>query len=301
MREWLSAGRAMATNVLAGVAPSLYLRLTGQTGRGDPAEESASDVAAYFVRSFDEYLARLGVDRSRAEGFLAGKTVIEYGPGDVPGVAMLFAAYGAAQVICVDRFPMMHLNAKNQEVIRRLQRALPERQAGRLAALVRPEAAGRATLDPDRVRYVVHPHGFSGLSDAVDLAVSRAVLEHVDDLEGTFVDMVRALRPGGQAAHLVDLRSHGLHRRNPLDFLEWPVWAWSAMFSNKGVPNRWRADRYRDIVGRIGVEAAVTEVTQHASAADVAAVRPRLAEPFRGLSDPDLAALGLWVCFRKPA
>lgn len=301
MRDLSRVLRATATNMFAGLAPGWYVRLSGQTGRGDPSQESARDIAEYFLECFDDYLQRLGLTRSDADERFQGRTVVEYGPGDLPGVAALFVAYGARHVYCVDRFAMVHLDGKNLDVLRALRQLLPEPQAGRIASLIKTDPSGRSVIDADRISYVVRPHGFSGLASAADLVVSRAVLEHVDDLEGSFKDMRRALKPGCTALHLVDLRSHGLHRHNPLDFLEWSPSLWSLMFSNKGVPNRWRIDRYRDIVASLDVEDVEFTVTKQASADDVAVVRPRLDARFKDTSDVDLGVLGFWLSFRKPA
>ena len=155
-------------------------------------------------------------------------------------------------------------------------------------------------FDPERIEYLVKPNGMSGLVDEVDFVYSRAVLEHVNDLPGTFADMARAMRPGSQSIHLADLRSHGLHKANPLDFLEWSPAMWSLMYSEKGVPNRWRVDEYRRILTGLGVRVGSFEPTALATAADIAAVRPRLAAPFQRLSDTDLACLGIWFDFEKP-
>jgi trans-aconitate methyltransferase len=132
-----------------------------------------------------------------------------------------------------------------------------------------------------------------------DLVYSRAVLEHVNDLEATFVDMVAAMRPGAVAIHLVDLRSHGLHRKNPLDFLSWSPRLWDAMYSAKGVPNRWRVNRYREAMAELPVEVLALEMTASATQEDIERVRPVLAAPFRSLSDADLSWLAFWLVFRK--
>ncbi|MCZ8111326.1 MAG: methyltransferase domain-containing protein [Betaproteobacteria bacterium] len=294
MPEVLRIGRAVLTNALAAVAPGVYLKLSGQTGRGNASTETPADIAAYFERCVADYLQRLG------EGAFEGRVVVEYGPGDFPGVALLLLALGAEKVFCVDRFAMVSLSPKNEAVIASLRARLDAAAAARFdRAFVDPQRPS-AGFNLARLEYVVTPHGFSGLSDQADLVISRAVLEHVNDLDGTFADMRRALRPGGRALHLVDLKSHGLHRRNPLDFLETSPWLWTLMFSHKGVPNRWRADRYRAIVGRLEVEQVLIEPTLKATADAVSDVRHRLAAPFRHLSDDDLACLGLWVGFRKP-
>ena len=113
--------------------------------------------------------------------------------------------------------------------------------------------------------------------------------------------MKQAMKPGAVALHQVDLKSHGLHQRNPLDFLEWSPIVWSMMYSHKGSPNRWRVDRYRDIVADLGVCNVKFEPTMRADDNDVSAVRPRLAHPFRDLDVEDLRWLGMWLRFEKRA
>ena len=56
----------------------------------------------------------------------------------------------------------------------------------------------------------------------MDVIISRAVLEHVFDLDTAFGAMHRLLKPGGRMAHKVDLRDHGLFTdggQNALEFL----------------------------------------------------------------------------------
>jgi len=50
--------RAVLSNQVAKFAPKLYVRLTGQTGRGSE-EQTAEQVADYFRRCFDEYRQQL--------------------------------------------------------------------------------------------------------------------------------------------------------------------------------------------------------------------------------------------------
>lgn len=47
---------------------------------------------------------------------------------------------------------------------------------------------------------------------SVDMIVSQAVLEHVDDLEHAYRAMHRWLRPSGFMSHTIDFRSHGTAR-----------------------------------------------------------------------------------------
>lgn len=296
--DLVRVARAVATNQLARLAPAAYVRLTGQTGRGAEAE-SAGDVAAYFRQCIAAYLERLAAAAPEVRDPFAGRTLLEYGPGDVPGVAALMVARGANKVYCVDRFPMLRLDRKNATVIADLGAGLDAPMRARFEAALLDPADPMSGFDASRIEYIVNNNGTSGLAEQVDLVYSRAVLEHVNDLDATLHDMVRAMRPGALAIHLVDLRSHGLHRENPLDFLCWSPWLWEAMYSAKGVPNRWRIDRYREVLVSLPVDLLALEVTVRAAQTDVGAVRPRLAAPFRRLSDEDLASLGFWLVFRK--
>jgi hypothetical protein len=291
----------MATNQVARYAPSLYVRATRQTGRGSRESEDVEQIAAYFRGCVDDYFAVLGIARDDGPAFIDGKAILEYGPGDLPGVAVLLIAFGARTVDCVDRFPMVSMSEKNVRVLDRLLRGLPAPARERLERAFVDAGEPASGLRADRVRYVVRPHGLSGLDAAADLVISRAVLEHVEDLPAVFADMARAMKPGALAAHQVDLKSHGLHRDNPLDFLTVSPALWALMYSHKGVPNRWRVDRYREILRELPVDVVKLEPTSLASPTDVDAVRGELAPPFRAATEDDLAWLGFWLVFRKRA
>lgn len=291
--------RAWSTNQVARFAPAAYLRLTRQTGRGTRVEETPHSVAEYFLSCFNEYLEVLQIDRGGVFAYLRDKVVLEYGPGDVPGVALLMFAYGAASVVCVDRFPVLSLSEQNSRTVDALLERLPEEARRRAQTALRRVDGKVVSFDPGRITYLVRKSGLAGLRGTVDLVISRAVLEHVDDLSATFADMEASLRPGGTAAHLVDLKSHGMHRSNPLDFLSWPPALWRIMHSHKGVPNRWRVTHYRDILKRSGLSVLRLTPTAHAAVSDVAAVRPHLARPFQAIPDEELAWLGFWLVCRK--
>lgn len=291
--------QATMTNQLARYAPAWYVQITGQTGRG--ADEIHLDaVGDYFQKCFDEYFEHLGVAQSGRQDFLSGKRLLEYGPGDVPGVAILMVAHGAEQVVCVDRFPLVRMSPKNVQIVKLMLERLPNEARQRANRCFRQPGRPETGFNPQHIDYLVRPSGLSGLGDEADMVFSRAVLEHVNDLPASFRDMYAALKPGGVAIHLVDLKSHGLHRDNPLDFLGWPGWLWSLMYSAKGVPNRLRADAYRAAVAQTGFEILEMKPTLLASAEDVRNVRPQLAEPFKSLSDEDLSWLGFWLVCRKP-
>ena len=214
--------KAVLSNQLARFSPGMYVRLTGQTGRGEDDTDPAG-VADYFMRCFQDYRRKLGhADEASFAGYLSGKRVLEYGPGDVLGVALLFYAWGAERVDCVDRFPLSRIRPSSIEIYRHLLKKLDGVQRQRAEAVFNKPGDPASGLDERRVSYRVDPAGLSRSKNEYHLILSRAVLEHVGDLEASFQDMYCALQNDGISLHLVDLKSHGLDRYKEFDFLTWP-------------------------------------------------------------------------------
>ncbi|HED39460.1 MAG TPA: methyltransferase domain-containing protein [Chromatiales bacterium] len=290
--------RAVASNQVARLAPRFYLNVTSQTGRGSHVE-TVKEVADYFFECFDDYFRKLGVPREDITAYLSGKSVLEYGPGDLPGVGMLMYAHGAEKVICVDRFSMVSINQKNTQILENIISRLDGEALERVMSCFNDFGEISSGFAENRICYYIHPNGLSGLKNSVDLVYSRAVLEHVNDLYATFLDMASALKTGGTAIHKVDLKSHGLHEKNPLDFLVWPTRLWNLMYAHKGAPNRWRLNKYLEVIEMIPVDTILIEATELAAESDVDNIGPYLAKPFQEVSKEDLAWLGFWLVLRK--
>jgi len=290
--------RGIVANQVARLFPERYVRMTGQTGRG-AGESSARRIADYFWSCFYDYFEILGIPRSDIGGYLSGKTVLEYGPGDVPAVAFLMLAHGADAAVCVDRFELYRPSPATAEVLRLLLEDLEG------AARLRGDACFRTPADPasglrgPRFRYVRHDYGLSGLHGQVDLAISRAALEYANDLSATFADMRAALRADGIAVHKVDLAGQRCDDDHPLSFLTYPRALWSAMCSHKNTVNRWRIDHYRRLLVEHDLKVVSLEPTALADPRLVAEVRPHLASCFRGVSDRDLSWLGFWLVVKR--
>lgn len=290
--------RAALSNLVATVMPTFYMRATGESGRG-PADETALEVAAYHAECCRDYTRVLDEAVGSGGGRFDGKRVLEYGPGDFPGTALMMLASGAASVTCVDRFPLLAWSVFNQEMLEKLLQGLPEQgKDATLRAFVNPLRPEKG-FNPARLRYQVSASGLSGLRGAVDLVVSRAVLEHVNNLAATFLDIEAALVPGGIAVHLVDLKSHRLHQRNELDFLTWPDWMWKAMFSGKGAPNRLRVDSYRRAIAGTSLDTLLMDPIDLYPAEIIQQVRPQLPIAFAALSNEELSWKAFWLVQRK--
>lgn len=298
LRHTVRALRAIATNQVARLSPGMYVSLTGETGRGRDAA-SAQDVAGYFRTCFDDYAAKLGMSPEAFSIWLRDKRILEYGPGDVPAMGLLLLAHGARSVVCVDRFPLIRLSPENRAIIAAVLAGLDGELLQRAQAAFSIPGNIDSGFAPDRLRYAVRPNGLSGERGTADLIISRAVLEHVNDLPATFKDMSDALAPGGIAIHQVDLKSHGLHEANPLDFLTWPAWLWHFMYSHKGVPNRERPGAYRHAIAGTGLEILEMTPTALYPGEVVTAVQPHLPNRFRTERNDDLAWQGFWLRLRR--
>ncbi len=290
--------KAFITNQIARFSPSYYVRLTEQTGRGGGVEQP-DDVAEYFLKCFYEYFHILGIEKSAISEYLNDKTLLEYGPGDTAGVALLMYAHGARKVYCVDRFPLANFSDFSLSVFSSLFSKLEGDVRHRAEACFNEQGTPSSGFDTRAIEYLVKSNGLSGLKNEVDIVFSRAVLEHVNDLSATFEDMYEALVNNGVSIHQVDLKSHGLHKRNSLDFLTWPDTLWHLMYSHKGVPNRYRVNAYKELIDKSGFQLRLLAHTLLAQDSELTEVRPYLIDRFKGLSDEDLSWLGFWMVLER--
>lgn len=298
VRDVFLVCRAIASNQLARFAPGLYVRLTRQTGRGE-GEESARQVAEYFFRCFEDYREQLGLTRDEMPAFLAGKSVLEYGPGDALGVALLFSAFGAHRVTCVDQFPLVTSSSRIKEIYENILAILPEDARQRAESVFETPGDVSSGFRVDKISYRVTRNGLSGADNEFDLVISRAALEHVSDLTATLRDVSQAMKVNAVSVHEVDLTSHGLDRYLPLDFLTWPDWLFALMYDQKGFPNRFRTQHYKDRVIEAGLEIDSIVATGAYPLSEAERIFAFVAPPFRRIPVEELAWKGFRMVLRK--
>lgn len=293
-RDIVLFAKAFASNQMARWSPGLYVKLTRQTGRGSD-EEHPEQIARYFRDCVDDYRQQLDMSEEAFDGYLRGKAVLEYGPGDILGVALLLVARGAESVHCVDRFPLSSMSAKNVEVYNLLLDSLQGEAHERALAAFAENGNPATGFDPRKIDYQVSRNGLSGAADAYDLVISRAVLEHVNNLGETMLDIARSMKTTGMAIHQVDLKSHGLDRYTDFDFLTWPGFLYRLMYSHKGFPNRWRVDHYRSLAANANL--AITKLTPTAKVdvGKLSRIQPKMAREFMNTPIEDLCWAGFWM------
>ena len=275
----------------------------------------------YIDTVYADYRSWGGVSAST----VAGASVLEVGPGDNFGVALRFLADGAREVATTDRFVTFRDNEQQRRIYRGLRELLSAEQRARVEDVLAPD--GKLTVG-GRLRVIEGQPiedavGALG-SAAFDIVVSRAVLEHVLDLDTAFSAIDQLLRPGGRMAHEIDLRDHDIFSgggQHPLTFLTVSDRVYRLMGASGGQPNRRLVDYYRAAMARLGYESEVL-VTHIAGEPEadagtktrvrgedevaaavplVESIRPRLLDRYRSLPAADLAVSGIFLLARKPA
>ncbi|MEO7651683.1 MAG: methyltransferase domain-containing protein [Bryobacteraceae bacterium] len=281
---------------------------------------SLSDSLAYINRVFVDYLTHAGI----TAGELRGKRILEIGPGDSLGVAVRFLAAGAAQVVSIDKFFSRRDPVQQHQIYRAMREQLsPPDRAGFDSVVTLSPAL---EFNRDRLRYV-YGHGIEDADDALagapfDCAVSRAVLEEIDDLDQVLAKIDGRMRPGGMQVHRIDFRDYGMfsrHGHHPLEFLTVSdlVYRHGMQFAR---PNRRLIDYYRTSIEALGYDAKLFPTRVVGSAeelepgtlrlekgvhyteemlAGIKRIRPRLLPRYRMLSDEDLLIAGVMLAARK--
>ena len=288
----------------------------GATHRGIALEDSLDYIDSVFA-DYERYAGLTGEA-------IEGKTILELGPGDSFGVALRFIGGGAAKVITADRFIPIRDSGQQRAIYEGVLSRMTAEERGRVDSVLTASGIDLDAVGIDVRAGVGIEEAPAQMGEAsVDVIVSRAVLEHVFDLDTAFVAMHRLLKPGGRMAHKVDLRDHGLFTdggQHALEFLTVSdrVYTWMGEES-AGLPNRKLQGFYEHTLSERGYEAQFLtthlagieeEVEPHAPAEQglpanaalesIEKIRPRLLPRFRSLPATELAVAGFWVIADKP-
>jgi SAM-dependent methyltransferase len=270
----------------------------------------------YVTRVVNDYLAIAGW--SAAD--LRGKRILEVGPGDNLGVALLMASAGAARVVCLDRFNSVRDEDRNRAVYRHLAEAARS-DFGDVRSLLDQNGSLCAPNVELRTDVAIEQAADLLPAGSFDVILSRAVLEHVYDLRAAWRSMDALLAGDGIMLHKVDFRNHGMYDTlHPLRFLGVPESLWWWVSRPDPTLNRQRLSVYERLAAGSGydLDYAVT----HLSSRDSEFVPPRnswregedyttddvhfveesrqwLVEPFRSMSLKDLLVNGVFLRARK--
>lgn len=256
--------------------------------------KDVSQSVAYILEVVNDYLRYAGLP----ENALQGRDVLEIGPGDSLGVALMLAGRGVRQVVCVDRFATHRDPGKERRILARLVELAPPAARERMKRCLDREGRIRG----DVIRYLSDTpieraaEKLGGMK--FDYVVSRSVLEHVYDIDEAYASCRTLIRDGGLMIHKVDLSNQSIIERHPLQFLTHSHAAWRLMSSHIGRINRCRWPQHRDALDRNRFRIERFGATAILDLSQVRSIRPRLAPPFREMADEDLSIYGFFVVCR---
>jgi SAM-dependent methyltransferase len=323
------AGRSKTLIILHRIVDNWRRRRAFKAGKTATAYGSTHESwsldrsVSYINQVYREYLEYSGLP---PEAFRE-KRILEVGPGDNFGVALKFlAAAGAAQVVCLDKFYSERNQEQQTRIYQELRKQLSPDQQRVFDESIKLDG-GDITVNPERLKYI-YGHGVEEADQILepgsfDFIVSRAVIHNVYDLNRGFEAMDRLLAPGGYMFHKIDFSdekmfsSRGMH---PLTFLTIPENIYRLMAKDSGKPNRKLINDYREQMRKRGYEGklfvssilGVGPLTPHKEKIErdvdyggktrllIEEIRPKLARPYRNLSEEDLVAAGIFLIAQKP-
>jgi hypothetical protein len=232
-----------AKNFAMGIGPFRSIRLYSNRIRTSALPEE-SLLGRYAFRLPELVLKHVGQ--------VEGKDIIEIGPGDHAGTGLVFIALGARSYTTLDRFTRNYSTS-----LARGWYTLVRKKFSDTFLLPWPQDLSHDSFPEkcDKVKSL--PVSIEDLGDCsqYDIVCSYAVAEHVSSVP-KFAEVNRKLlRESGKALHAVDFSGHGWQRNgDEMFFTRIPAWAWSAMGSNRGYPNRVPFPAFKSILESAGLE-----------------------------------------------
>lgn len=185
---------------------------------------------------------------------LAGKNILELGPGSDLGVGIYLLTKGCSQYNACDVndlakstpdffYEQLFLKIESlaiQTDILSLKEALRETKKG----------------NPSRLNYVVR-NDFDITSafgkSTIDLVFSQAAFEHFDDIETTIAQLSAVCKPSAILVAEIDLKTHSrwIRDKDPNNIYRYPSYVYNA-FWFRGIPNRVRPFKYKETFERFG-------------------------------------------------
>jgi hypothetical protein len=246
------------------------------------------DKCDYAINVFGGHMAKAGLTAN-----LAGKTILELGPGDSISSAIISAAHGA-QAILVDTGPFVR-----GDIIPYIKLTKVLRENGLAPTDLTTCKNIQQILSLCHAQYLTS--GLRSLSSiesaSVDMIFSHAVLEHVrvSEFAAIQTEIHRILKPHSYASHCIDLKDHLGGSLNNLRFSR-ETWE-SDLFTKSGFyTNR---IRYRQMLEQFKkAKYSVIDATpQRWDSLPIS--RSKLAEEFRILPEDELLISSFDVLLQK--
>ncbi len=289
--------------------------LVGATHKNISIEQSL----LYIKNVFNDYLkyGKITTDD------LKGKIILELGPGDNFGIALLFLTFGAKKVYLLDKFFSERDNIQQLKIYKVLRDTLSDEAKISFDTCITLDD-NEVKINSDKLEYI---YGY-GIEDSkqifknnsFDIIVSRAVIQEISKTKKAFKVMHSNLRTGGFMLHKIDLRDYGMFtkfKNHQLGFLMFPSFVYKLMTNHSGLPNRMRVSYYKKLLTNLNFKSTIfithifgleeqefvphqTNIVYNVDYNDdninyIEQVRGKLASEFKKLPIEDLLISGIFV------
>lgn len=186
---------------------------------------------------------------------LAGKSVLELGPGADLGIGLIILWKGAKKYNAID----VHNLVKSvpDKLYEDLFHALGKTQAdGKVPVdYLRSQLKLTQTEKNDRLNYICRQDFDITIfkDEGIDLVFSQAAFEHFDDIDRAFSQLSRTVKRGTVLIAEIDLNTHTRWLRDvdPLNIYRYNDTIYN-LFRFRGSPNRIRPFQYRETLEKYG-------------------------------------------------
>jgi len=293
----------------------------GQTELVAPPDSEITPQVTRMRSVYQQYLRYSGT--SRAD--VAGKRILELGPGFTISIPLLFAADGASYVAGVDKFVPFQAAPYYARYYARLRETLDDAQKANYDRAIRLDNLSLNQQVAGLIYGKDLPEIVNGLGpESYDLIVSNAVMEEIYDPTPVLQAQGQLLRPGGVMVHMIDLRDYGMFSKrgfHPLEFLTVPDWVYRRMVEGSGQQSRRMLRDYAAAAARMGYASEIyvsqilgrphpmaepkREIRKGVDYTDadlklISDIRPRLQPQFQKLPDTELLASSIIFVAHKP-
>jgi SAM-dependent methyltransferase len=265
-------------------------------GYRNPRTFSAAEIARsveYSVMVCDEWQEECQ-KHTGIDDVFSGKDVLEAGPGPDVGNGLVMIARGACSYTAIDRFNLVP-QTRSEFYEKLLEKLRKEPDYERALEAYRSFSSGTESA----LRYVWDTEfKLRDLRDqCYDLVVSRAAMEHFDDVAEFLQATRRKLRPGSWIVSLVDMKTHTRYLRDedPMNILRYGDWTYR-LLGYPGAPNRLRLGDYLDSLERAGFSSITWENDEIVDDDYLRSISPHLNRRYRDRDD--LGTVGAWIIAR---
>lgn len=286
---WLSGGAILALNKIRHAVQGYTSPRTFHISEIERAVQYDFSVIALWNFFLNKYC---GADFS-----VKDKTILELGPGADLGIGLILLSLGANKYNSLDINNLVEtvpdeIYEKLFEILR--QQNIAEYSTDELSKQLELTKQGKN----DKLNYVCDPTFDMGRfeNEGVDLVLSNAAFEHFDNIETTFSQLSKIVRPGGTLLAEIDLSTHTrwIRDKDPLNIYRYSPFYYKAMrFS--GSPNRVRPQQYAEYLAKNGWSNIEVIPYRTLDQGYVDHVKPHLSKRFQS-SDNTMEALSVILC-----